>query len=206
MDKEQNIHSLPQNDRRSQIIEAAASLFHARGYERTTLQDIANEVGITKATLYHYFSNKHSILFYIVDQSISDAISRMTHIAELSNSVEEKIDLAFQQHFQFYLKHQKYHPGASVLLQEKTDLLPPELEEKIRRKFREYINLWEKILMQGVELGVVRNDLDVKMMRWAALGMCNWIYKWASPEGRFQFDQIAQIFSKIFTEGILKKE
>ena len=92
------------------------------------------------------------------------------------------------------------------MLHEKTDYLPPDLEEFVKGKFREYIALWEKILTEGITLGVVRQDLDIKMMRWAAIGMCNWVYKWASSEGRLQFDQIAEIFSKIFTEGVLAKD
>ena len=203
VDEKSRTHFSTESDRRSQIIEVATFIFKEKGYERTTLQDIAVEIGITKASLYHYFRSKHSILFDIINQSITDAISRMTHIEELSIRVEEKIDLAFKQHFQFYLKHQ---PGASVMLHEKTDFLPPELKEELRRKFREYITLWEKILTEGIELGVVRQDLDVRMMRWAAIGMCNWTYKWVSAEGRFQFDQIAEMFSKIFTEGVLTKE
>jgi AcrR family transcriptional regulator len=190
-------------DKKSQIIEVAASLINAKGYERATLQDIANEIGITKATLYYYFKSKHEVLFAIINQCITDANDRMTHILELPIKVEEKIVCAFKQHFQFYLKE---HPGASVMLHEKIDLLPPDLAKEIRRKFREYINIWEKILVEGVEQGTVRHDLDVKIMRWGAIGMCNWIYKWASSEGRFQFDQIAEMFAEVFTKGVLTKK
>ena len=203
MEKESHINSSNQDDRKSQIIEAAAFIFKEKGYERTTLQDIAGQVGVTKATLYYYFKSKHDLIFEITNRSITDAVSRMTHIVELPISIEEKIDLAFRQHFQFYMTH---HPGASVMLHEKTDFLPPELEEIVKGKFREYITLWEKILREGVKLGIVRPDLDIKMMRWAAIGMCNWVYKWASSEGRLQFNQIAEIFYKIFTEGVLIKE
>lgn len=203
MEKESHIYSSNQGNRKSQIIEAAAFIFKERGYERATLQDIAGQVGITKATLYYYFKSKHDLLFDIADISITDAISRMTHIVELPIAIEEKIDLAFQQHFQFYEMH---HPGLSVMLHEKTDFLPPELEKIVKGKSREYITLWEKILSEGVELGIIRRDLDIKMMRWAAIGMCNWVYKWAFSEGRLQLDQIADIFFKIFTEGVLVKE
>jgi hypothetical protein len=44
------------------------------------------------------------------------------------------------------------------------------------------------------------------MMRWAAIGMCNWVYKWAYSEGKVKFNQIAEIFSKIFTDGVFIKE
>lgn len=202
MEKDSSIYSAPQGDRKSQVIQAAAFIFKEKGYGRTTLQDIANEIGITKATLYYYFKNKHDLLFEITDKSITDAISRMTHIVEQPITVEEKIELAFQQHFKFYSTH---HPGASVMLHEKTNFLPPEMEENIQRKFREYITLWEKILIEGVEQGVVRQDIDIKIMRWAAIGMCNWVYKWASSDGRLQFNEIAEMFTKIFKEGVLIK-
>jgi len=201
MKKEKLNNSLYHNDRKNNIVVAASIIFAEKGYERTTLQDIATEIGITKATLYYYYNSKHQILFEIVIKSISNAISHMSQIAESPIATKEKINLAFQQHFKFYLTN---HPGPSVMLHEKTNFLPLELEVIVKSKYREYISLWEKILREGVESGIIRSDLDVKMMRWAAIGMCNWAYKWAHSEGKLQFNQIATIFSKVFTEGVIK--
>jgi hypothetical protein len=67
------------------------------------------------------------------------------------------------------------------------------------------ISLWDKIIKEGIKNGSFKKNLDPKITVWAALGMSNWVYKWASPEGRLKFTQIADIFENIFLTGILPK-
>lgn len=190
-------------DRRSQILDAAALVFKEKSYDRATLQDIADLVGLTKATIYHYFKNKHELLYTINYTTVTDAIDRLSKIVKMPVSPEEKVYLAFQQHFSAYVSHL---PGLLVMLHEKTDLLPPEMEQEINSEFKKYISLWETLMREGVALGHFRQDLDPKMITWSAVGMCNWVYKWASPSGRLEFHQIADVFSGILLEGIRSRE
>jgi len=190
-------------DRRSQILDAAALVFKEKSYDRATLQDIADLVGLTKATIYHYFKSKHELLYTINYMSVTDAIDRLSQIVKMPVSPEEKVRLAFQQHFSAYVSHL---PGLLVMLHEKTDLLPRKMEQEIKSEFKKYISLWESLMREGVALGHFRQDLDPKMITWSAVGMCNWVYKWASPSGRLEFHQIADIFSEIFLKGAQTRE
>lgn len=190
-------------DRRSQILDAAALVFKEKSYDRATLQDIADLVGLTKATIYHYFKNKHELLYTINHMTVTDAIDRLSKIVKMPISPEEKVHLAFQQHFAAYVSHL---PGLLVMLHEKTDLLPPKMEQEIKSEFKKYISLWEVLMREGVALGHFRQDLDPKMITWSAVGMCNWVYKWASPSGRLEFHQIGDVFSEILLEGIRSRD
>jgi len=202
MKKGKKILPTKQSDRKTSIITAATSIFAKKGYERTTLKDIAAEVGISKATLYYYYGSKHILFFDIVHKNITDAIEGLNQIVNSSRPTKEKIDLSFRQHFKFYIAD---YPGPSVMLHEKTNVFPQDLEIRVKNKFREYITLWDNVLKEGVDSGIIRSDLDIKVMRWAAIGMCNWVYKWADLNGRLEFNQISEIFSKLYTEGILAK-
>ncbi|MDY6850894.1 MAG: TetR/AcrR family transcriptional regulator [Thermodesulfobacteriota bacterium] len=190
-------------DRKSQILEAAALVFKEKSYDRATLQDIADLVGLTKATIYHYFKSKHELLYTINYMTVTDAIDRLSDIIKMPISPEEKVRLAFQQHFSAYVSHL---PGLLVMLHEKTDLLPPKMEQEIKSEFKKYISLWEAVMREGVASGDFRQDLDPKMITWSAVGMSNWVYKWASPSGRLEFHQIADAFSGILLEGIRSRE
>ncbi|MCK4814410.1 TetR family transcriptional regulator, partial [bacterium] len=190
--------SLKKN-RRTQILKAAAFVFKKKGYDRATLQDIVSIVGITKAALYHYFQNKHDLLYTIIHTMMIRGIDELTKIFEMPISSEEKICLAFKQHFSSYEFH---FPEFLVLLHEKTNLLPPKIEKQIKQEFKQYISIWEQLIREGIVTGHFRQDLDPKLITWSAIGMCNWVYKWGSPKGRFKFDQIAEVFNHIFLEGI----
>lgn len=189
-------------NRKLEIIEAAAIVFKEKGYNRATLQDIATRVGITKATLYHHYNNKHELLFTIINTLMDKGISELTKIVEMPIPTEQKIHLAFREHFSSY---ESSFPGYGVLLHENTDSLPRDLEQKVKQAFKNYISLWKKLIGQGIEEGSFKKKLDPKITVWAAIGMSNWVYKWASPEGRLKFSQISDIFEDIFTKGILTK-
>lgn len=189
-------------NRKLQIIEAAAIVFKEKGYNRATLQDIATRVGITKATLYHHYNNKHELLYTIIKTLMDKGISELTKIVEMPISTEQKIHLAFREHFSSY---ESSFPGYGVLLHENTDSLPRDLEQKVKQAFKNYISLWKKLIRQGIEEGSFKKKLDPKITVWAAIGMSNWVYKWASPEGHLKFSQISDIFEDIFTKGILTK-
>lgn len=194
--------SLKKN-RKTQILEAAALVFKKKGYDRATLQDIVSIVGITKAALYHYFQNKHELFYTIIHTMMIRGIDELTKIFEMPISAEKKICLAFKQHFSSYESH---FPEFLVLLHEKTNLLPPKMEKQIKQEFKQYISFWEQLIREGVATGHFRQDLDPKIMTWSGIGMCNWVYKWASPKGRLKFNQIAEIFTSIFLEGIRHRE
>ena len=189
-------------NRKLEIIEAAAIVFKEKGYDRATLQDIATRVGITKATLYHHYNNKHELLYTIINTLMDKGISELTKIVEMPIPTEQKVHLAFREHFSSY---ESSFPGYGVLLHENTDSLPRDLEQKVKQAFESYISLWEKLIRQGIKEGSFKKKLDPKITVWAAIGMSNWVYKWASPEGRLKFSQISDIFEYIFTHGVLTR-
>ena len=196
------MHQKKNKNRKLQIIEAAAIVFKEKGYDRATLQDIATRVGITKATLYHHYKNKHELHFTIIDALMVKGITELSKIVEMTIPSNQKIHLAFREHFSSY---ESSFPNYGVLLHENTDSLPRELEQKAKKAFKIYMSLWEKLIKEGIETGSFDNKLDPKITVQAAIGMSNWVYKWASPEGRLKFSQISDMFEDIFTNGILSK-
>jgi len=192
-----------QTNRKLEIIEAAAIVFKEKGYDRATLQDIATRVGITKATLYHHYKNKHELLYTIISALMKKSIGELTKIVEMPIPSDQKIHLAFREHFSSY---ESSFPNYGVLLHENTDSLPQGLEQKVKKTFKVYISMWEKLIKEGIKSGIFDKKIDPKITVWAAIGMSNWVYKWASPEGRLKFSQISDILENIFTNGIRTKQ
>ncbi len=65
------------DERRADIIEAAQHLFITKEYEKTTMQDVTNELGIAKGTIYHYFPSKEALLEAVVENIIDTTLERM---------------------------------------------------------------------------------------------------------------------------------
>ena len=73
-------------DRQEKILLSAANLFLQKGYERTSIEDITDAVGINKAMLYYYFPDKQSVLFEIMNSSSGDMLTQSRAIERLKIS------------------------------------------------------------------------------------------------------------------------
>jgi len=99
----------------------------------------------------------------------------------------------------------RYLPMLSVFLTEEGHL-PESDSRKIREEKKKYTRIIENTIEQGILQGIFLKA-DPKLQAYAILGMCNWIYKWYSPEHTpYSSDQIADSFVSLLEAGYLKKE
>jgi AcrR family transcriptional regulator len=83
--------------RRAEIVQAARSLFQAKEYEKTTMQDVMAHLGIAKGTIYHYFQSKEELLEAVVENIVEEQIARMQHVLdEAEGSALDKLRLLVQ--------------------------------------------------------------------------------------------------------------
>jgi AcrR family transcriptional regulator len=193
----------PSTDRKAQILVASAELFSRKGYEKTSMKDIADQVGISKPALYHHLKSKHELLYTIMNDLMEFGIEGLQKVDRMSIPVEEKIRLGIQHHLSSF---DQYIAEYAVMLHEKTDWLPSSLERKIKKKFKYYTTLWDKMINEAISDKVIQPGLDSKILMWAILGMCNWVYKWYSREGRLSTSEIGEIFYQVLREGAFVKE
>jgi AcrR family transcriptional regulator len=185
-------------DRKAQILVASAELFSRKGYEKTSMKDIADQVGISKPALYYHLKSKHELLYTIMNDLMEFGIDGLQKIERMTVPIEEKIRLGIQHHLSSF---DQYIAEYVVMLHEKTDWLPSSLERKIKKKFKDYTSLWDMLIREAISQKVIRPGLDPKILMWAILGMCNWVYKWYSREGRLSNPEIADIFYHIISQG-----
>jgi AcrR family transcriptional regulator len=193
----------PSTDRKAQILVASAELFSRKGYEKTSMKDIADQVGISKPALYHHLKSKHELLYTIMNDLMEFGIDGLEKVNRMSIPVEEKFRLGIQHHLSSF---DQYIAEYAVMLHEKTDWLPSSLERKIKKKFKYYTTLWDRIINEAISEKVIQPGLDPKVLMWAILGMCNWVYKWYSREGRLSTSKIGEIFYQVLREGAFVKE
>jgi AcrR family transcriptional regulator len=180
------------------ILAAAARLFSTRGYHATSVQDIADAVGILKGSLYHHFDSKEAILYRIVKEPIARLYRTVGDIAAGPGSAADKLERAAAAHVQAFHDH---YPHLFVYLRETED---------VRRRFRasaglgprEYERLWGEIVRGGMKAGEFRADLDATVVIYGLLGMLNWLYKWYDPNGRLGPGEIARQFSSLALRGL----
>jgi len=185
--------------RRQEILLAAAEVFQKKGYRGTTVQDIADAVGILKGSLYYHFANKEEIFYEIIHDPMHHFVSQMSEVVALDLPPADKLRTALRYHLSAFDAHL---PGVQVILRENLGTMDGERWVPIRALWKEHETLWEKILRTGIEQGTFRADLDVKIATLGILGMCNWMHRWYRQDGRLTTEEIADIWAEMILNGI----
>ncbi len=180
------------------ILEVAMKVFRERGYHAASMQEIADAVGMQKGSLYYYISGKQELLFMILERAIDTITARITEIYRSSLRPREKLWQAVVSHVEILSQRQDM---LTILLRERHALTESQ-QAAIDAKSSNYERLFQKILSEGVKAGDFR-PMDIKIVSFGILGMCNWLYQWYSPAGRLTPREIGEVFAGVLFEGVL---
>ncbi len=184
---------------REDILEAAAQVFRQKGFHGASMNDIAEAVSLQKASLYHHVSSKQEILLEILDRALQLLLERISPIAEQNMPADKRIRAMVHEYLTILMDNIDL---AAVLLFEHRALERRQHVRHIpnRDKFE---SLWKDVISEGVSKKIFRCD-DPPMVVRALLGQMNWTITWYSPSGEKSIAQIADDFSNLLLNGLLK--
>ena len=202
-EKKSPIRQVPDNKRplkgrMDEVYAKAAMLFRRKGYINASVNEIAKEIGIQKGSLYYYIDDKETLLFDILNRTMDTMLERVGHFLSEETDPAKRLDHAIRAHI---VNASQYLNEFSVLLHD-TKHLQPELRGTILSKRNQYEEIFLNIIRDGISRKVFRKE-DEKILAYMILGSCNWLYQWFSPVGEKSPRQIADIFSRIFLDGLL---
>jgi len=193
--------SLDRSLRKQRIIDTAVRIFHEKGYRAATLDDVAKDLGITKAALYHYVASKEELLSIIYIQALESFFETAYQIGEQRLPPPEKLRVLIRHHIKNIIVE---NLAMFAVFFSEENQLPEKDFQKIRREKRKYTRVVEAIIEAGIAQGYFR-ETDTKLQAFAIIGMCNWLYKWYKPaEGSQGPDDIADYFIDLLEHGYLR--
>jgi len=186
------------DEKRLEIISCCARLFDKAGYHGMSMQMLADEIGLGKPTLYHYFASKADILFEMHQLHLEAINESMDAEAAKTSDPGELLTKACA----IALRQISEHPGYVRAFMEHYDDLEGEHRKQIRKRRREYFDRIVGIIASGIESGKFRK-LEPEITALAFLGMCNWAYKWYPRMAeKNPPEQMAAQLSQVFLEGL----
>lgn len=186
--------------RTPELIGVAARLFRDRGYDATTMQNIADELGIRKGSIYHYVETKEDLLWMIVEAPLTELTGTVQEIlADEGLTYMERIHRAVLAHAVSFETH---YPHMFVITRENGETLSRKRQAALQNLRDGYYDLWKAAVTAGIESGEFRRDLHPSVTVEAIFGMLSWMFRWFSPEGRLTATDVAEQFSAILTAGI----
>jgi AcrR family transcriptional regulator len=183
--------------RRDQMLQVAARLFSERGYHGTSMQDLAEDLGMLRGSLYAHIESKEDLLFHIVDEGADRFIARMSEVASSDSDPFEKLRAGLLAHITTVAEHL----DASTVFLNDWRLLSPARKKQIGKKRSRYEQLVSSIIEEGIKSGSFRNDLDPRFAALTFLSTVNWLYQWYDPKGPLDAAGIADKFSEILING-----
>ena len=185
--------------RRAEILRSALRAFRDKGYHATTLDDIAEHVGVRKTALYHYFPDKESILYECHRESLAEVRRLMAIAGKSAESAAEHLALVIREHVRVMIETLEGSPLAFEVT-----ALSPERQTEVIRARDKYERGLRKIIDSGVKGGEFR-PVDSKIAVFAILGAINWIARWYRPEGAVQAPELGEQFADYLVGGLTCK-
>lgn len=180
------------------VARSSAKLFESKGYLETNMADIAKAARLSKGGIYHYFSSKDQILFFILDHYmdiiLQDLESDLTRIEDPSS----RIKYIISRHIKLYTD---YKSESKTLLHE-ANCLPSKKYRIIAEKERKYYKIVAKTLTEFFGSRVEIGKAQITVITFLLFGMCNWIYSWYDPNGEVTPNQLAETIWSLFLKGL----
>ena len=173
---------------RGRILSAAAHLFRSKGFERTTVRDLANEVGIQSGSIFHHFKTKEEILRHVMIEVILFNTERMRRELEAADAPRDRL-LALVR-AELVAINGDTGEAMAVLTNEWRSLKPESQKEILVLRDR-YEQMWLKTLDEAQSAGLIPVNVDTFIMRRFLTGALAWSHFWFDPNGSLDIDGLA---------------
>jgi len=185
--------------RADHIYRVAAEIMCRKGYEATSMNDIADAVGLTKAGMYHYIQGKEHLLFEIMTFAMDMVDENVIAPTRDIEDPEERLRALVQRHAGRILEV----GGEVTILLEEMWALTPAHRRIIRGRKREYFEMVRQTVQQLAAAGKLR-QVDPSVATFSLFGMINWISRWYRRDGKIPKEVVLKDFIELAASSVLK--
>jgi AcrR family transcriptional regulator len=184
--------------RRARMCRTAAQLFRDRGYDATSVSDVARALGMTKAGLYHHFESKEALLFEIMMFGLDRVRDDVIVPARTIRDPEQRLREMIVRHARIATRGQ----GAIAHLNDEIRALPPPGRRQVEQRMRVYVDLIRDTMIELKVAGRLR-DVDPTVATFSLLGMILWLPRWFRQGGRLDQEAVSNAIASFALGGLL---
>jgi AcrR family transcriptional regulator len=181
---------------RDRIRREAAALFREKGFNGTSMAELAAEVGINKSSLYHHFPSKQALLSEIIELTVNRVTPLVQEVAEAALPIRERLGRAVALHTVEAIHDQD---AVACFIEEGRYLTPDYMAAHVAKRDH-YESIFEAMFREGIASGeFVEQDIGLAVK--AILGMSNSVVRWYQPGGDHTPEEIASEFAHFAVRG-----
>ncbi|WP_308249743.1 TetR/AcrR family transcriptional regulator [Sphaerisporangium fuscum] len=184
------------------ILRAAVELFNRRGYDATSMGDLAKELGLTKPAIYHHVTSKEQLL----GQALDDALDELTAVVTEASRERDgataygRLREVMRRSVEVLVAHQ---PTVTLLLRVRGN---SEVELAALERRRWLDDRLAALVADAVTEGALRDDVPPALVSRLLFGMVNSLVEWYRPDGAFDPATVADAITAIAFEGLARHE
>nr|WP_218173422.1 TetR/AcrR family transcriptional regulator [Pseudomonas gingeri] len=171
---------------RGKLLQTAAHLFRNKGYERTTVRDLASAIGIQSGSIFHHFKSKDEILRAVMEETIHYNTALMRASLAEAASLRERVLALIRCELQSIMGGTG--EAMAVLVYEWRSL-SPEGQAKVLALRDVYEQIWLQVLGEARDAGYIKGDVFIT--RRFLTGALSWTTTWFRPQGSLTLEQLA---------------
>lgn len=187
------------------IFDAALQLFVSRGYKSTTVEQIANEIGLTKGAVYFYFKTKEAIMLGLLEQAEEIVVDRMIDDSSAAgHSARDKLVAFVHGQARLALEH-PLHILLLILMSLEFVGLGGEIEDRIRDLYRRMYQELEAIIRLGQTSGEIRDDVGARELASMLMASHDGVFlEWYRRREELDGRELTRAFRFVLTEDVLR--
>ena len=180
--------------RAPEIIEAAARVFAERGYDQTSVPELAEALGLAAGSLYHYFGGKEQLLRAICDQLMDPLLERAEALPAEPRKPAEQLRALVR----VWVEHVVTHRDHMLVFQQERHVIE---HGAAWRGVRASRKAFERLVEDALERAGAGSATDPRLALSALLGMVNHTAQWYRPRGRLSATEIADGYVDLLLGG-----
>lgn len=187
----------PGHDREA-VLRTAIELFNRRGFDATSISDLATELGVTKSAVYHHFASKEALLSAALDEAL-EGLSSAVEAASVATD-GERSSVRLRTTVEAAVRILSDHlPAVTLLLRVRGN---SDVERAAMERRRHIDERLAVLVRQSVEEGDLRADVDPEVISRLIFGMVNSLVDWYRPGGPLSTDALAATIASVLFEGL----
>lgn len=183
---------------REAVLRRAIDLFNVRGYEATSISDLASELGVSKSAIYYHFASKERILAAALDEALSGLDSVVAAAAQVGveGTAYQRLQATVVTAVQILAAHR---PAVTLLLRVRGNST---LEQEALERRRHIDVQLTTLVRRAMDEGALRSDIDSEVVSKLIFGMVNSLSDWYRPNGSLTSESLASTVASVLFHGL----
>lgn len=194
-----SLHERKTAKKKEDILRISVSVLSEKGYDGTTMEEIASKLLMTKGSVYYYFKDKQDLLYQSHIMLLERSIENVEGVRHQELPVKDKLRRAMIVHIEYILVERS---GFEMMIKPEQYFSSPQIETIFQLR-DDYGKCFDALILEGIEADAF-GSVDVKIVRNIILGAMNWVTQWYSDDGKKDKTEIAEDITDYLLQILIK--